>query len=339
MTSPLISVIIPVYNGQDYVINCIESIEKQSYSPLEIIVVDDGSTDDTRNILEGYVSVSKSANIKLIGLNDLGVSAARNLGIKSSQGEYVTFVDADDRLLPDTISNLYDALIKNEADVSGCKFTKWSEEAEWVKEINDSTKNPISEINGKCYVSKEYLSSQILNGNSRCWSKLYRRSLFDYVSFMEGLTIGEDMLFLIDLLPHVKKWVEIDYQGYGYFQNSKGAMYRPFNPKYLDQIKCWELAKMHTVASGFCENNSQAEFQITRNLIIGIMLVVGKISDLPRKKRSSYIKEIDLCHSKICENVKYRGAFKLLSIKYKLKTKLFYKHPQIYINAYHFLRK
>ena len=331
MTSPLISVIVPVYNGQDYVIKCIKSIEKQSYSPLEIIVVDDGSTDDTRNILEGYVSISKTANIKLIGLNDLGVSAARNAGISASTGDYLTFVDADDILLPDTISRLYDALIENDADVAGCSFIKWSKRDEVTNFPADSHTGTKS-----VFTSSEYLSQAILNENSRCWSKLYRRSLFENVYFMEGLTIGEDMLFLIDLLPHVKKWVEIDYPGYGYFQNPKGAMYRPFNLKYLDQIKCWRLAREHASQYGFFETEPSAESKITRNLIMGVMLVVGKLAKLSQKDSAEYGDVLTDIHCQLRHEAKNREAFKMLPFGYKVKTTLFTLCPSIYLFLYHF---
>lgn len=335
---PLISVIVPVYNGQDYVINCIESIEKQSYSPLEIIVIDDGSTDDTRNVLEGYVSVSKYENINLLSMDDRGVSAARNFGVKSSCGEFIAFVDADDRLLPDTISNLYNALINNDADVAGCTFSKWANEGDWKKvlsNVSDSLESTLD--NETCYTSKDYLSSQILNGNSRCWSKLYRRSLLkseassEKVSFREGLSIGEDMLFLVDLLPYVSKWVEIDYPGYGYFQNPKGAMYRPFNIHYLDQIKCWELVRDRAL-----KIDATTESKVTRNLIMGIMLVVGKYSGLSLKERKSFRFALTECEEKLKENIKNKEAYRMLPIGYKLKTALFGVAPSLYIWLYHF---
>ena len=347
MSNPLISVIVPVYNGQDYIINCIESIEKQTYAPLEIIVVNDGSIDDTKNVLEGFISVSNYDNIQLIELNDLGVSAARNAGIRAANGELISFVDADDRLMPDTISKLYDALIANEADVAGCKFTMWSDENEWKQILaNNSVVSPDSATPEKthesehCYISKKYLSSELLKGNSRCWSKLYKHSLLcassesihsDIVFFMEGLTIGEDMLFLCDLLPHVNKWVEIDYPGYGYYQNPKGAMYRPFTIKYLDQIRCWELVRERAV-----KMDSSVAAYVTRNLLMGIMLVIGKMAALPQKERSSYKDVITNIHSKLVIEIKNKGAYKMLPLDYKLKTTLFKVCPSLYLWLYSF---
>lgn len=337
MSNPLISVIVPVHNGRDYVINCIESIEKQIYSPLEIIVIDDGSTDDTREVLEEYLSVSNHENMRLLSMDDRGVSAARNFGIKSSSGEFISFVDADDRIMPDTISRLYNSLVTNEADVAGCKFTMWSTENEWKQSFENNLQK-----DEHCYTSKEYLSDQILSGNSRCWSKLYKRSLLntsselihpDKVSFTEGLTIGEDMLFLVDLLPHVNRWVEIDYPGYGYFQNPKGAMYRPFTMKYLDQIRCWELARERVV-----KIDSTTERMITRNLVIGIMLVIGKIATVSKVERCKLNDTINCCHSKLIEEMKRKGLAKLLPWGYKIKTFLFTLVPKLYIEFYHFSR-
>lgn len=336
MNKPLISVIVPVYNGQDYVINCIKSIEKQSYSPLEIVVINDGSTDQTQHTLEEYISASKHSNIKLIQMDDRGVSAARNAGIRESRGEFITFVDADDRLFPDTVSKLYDALISHDADVSGCYFTKWADENEWEQQLRTYAADTAMTFPEKCFNRREYLSEQLLNGNSRCWSKLYRRSLFENTSFMEGLTIGEDMLFLVNLLPHVKKWVEIDYKGYGYFQNPKGAMYRPFTMQYLDQIRCWELARKHILEFGLSTSDSQDASKMTRNLIMGIMLVVGKIAGLSKKERPAYKDVITDIHLQLRNEIKNKEAYKMLPFGYKLKISLFTACPSLYLWLYSF---
>ncbi|MDE6963459.1 MAG: glycosyltransferase, partial [Lachnospiraceae bacterium] len=106
---PLISVIVPVFNGQDYLEKCIESIEKQTYKNLEIIIINDGSTDDTAAVCvklrENY------ENIHVITTEDEGVSAARNAGIEAAKGEFLTFVDADDRLRPKTLKVLYNCIM------------------------------------------------------------------------------------------------------------------------------------------------------------------------------------------------------------------------------------
>ena len=232
---PLISVIVPVYNGERYLKNCIESIEAQSYEPLEIIVINDGSTDGTAEVCE---KLAKSyENLSFITTEDLGVSASRNHGIALAKGELLTFVDADDRIHPQMLQRLYEAMEQTGSDIAGCRFTIWNTEREWKIAANSV---PVSDQTHKLYEKQEYLRDQILCGNSRCWSKLYRKALLQQMHteewFREGMTIGEDMLFLMDLLPKTETVVEIDFHGYGYYQNPQGAMNRTFRPEYMDQI-------------------------------------------------------------------------------------------------------
>mgnify|MGYP003310250792 FL=1 len=102
---PLISVIVPVYNGQDYLANCIECILKQTYEQIEIIIINDGSTDGTGH--ECVRLKQKYPNIHVINMADEGVSAARNAGLDAAKGAFVTFVDADDRIRPKMLEVLY----------------------------------------------------------------------------------------------------------------------------------------------------------------------------------------------------------------------------------------
>ena len=133
---PLISVIVPVYNGQGYLADCIDSIEKQTYGNLEVIIINDGSTDRTAEVCDRLQTVY--GNVHVLNLDDEGVSAARNAGIEMSKGEFVTFVDADDRVRPDMIKILYDCMIGTQSDVAGCGFFLWRNEDEW-KQAADSS--------------------------------------------------------------------------------------------------------------------------------------------------------------------------------------------------------
>ena len=217
---PLISVIVPVYNGQDYLEKCIESIEAQTYENLEIIIINDGSTDGT-----GQVCVrlkERFANIHVITMEDEGVSADRNAGISAAKGAFVTFVDADDRLRPKMLEILFDGIMQTGSDICGCNFKIWKKEEEWDEFL--AQKYRISPA--RTYSATEYLNQQVICGNSRCWSKLYRRNLIGNLRFKTGLSIGEDMLFLVELLPYVRSVSEIEYPGYGYYQNPSGAMNR-----------------------------------------------------------------------------------------------------------------
>ena len=118
---PLISVIVPVYNGEQYITECIESILSQTYHNIEVIIIDDGSTDDTVRITRQYAAGDK--RIKLISQSNRGPSCARNLGLENARGSYITFVDADDVVSTDYLEVLYILLCETGADITACTFT------------------------------------------------------------------------------------------------------------------------------------------------------------------------------------------------------------------------
>ena len=321
---PLISVVVPVYNGQDYLDNCIRSIEGQTYEKLEVIIVNDGSTDETAIVCDRLRSGYD--NVRVLTLGDEGVSAARNAGVDAAEGDFITFVDADDRLCAETLRILYDCINDTESDVAGCGFFEWSNEEEWKRGAAvEGTSGP-----AVTYAAGRYLKDAVLCGNSRCWSKLYRRDIFDHVRFPENLTIGEDMLFLVKMLPFVRKIAETDYKGYGYFKNPSGAMNREFIPRYMDQITCWELAREEIRRMG-----EDLDAQVTALYMTGIMLTAGKLAMLTAAQRREQKKHIEVCHEKIKEAMRVPGAYGRLSAGYRLKTKVFSLCPNLYLYLYH----
>ena len=329
---PLISVIVPVYNGQDYLENCIRSIEDQTYAKFEVIIVNDGSTDGTAAVCDrlrvGY------DNVSVLTLGDKGVSVARNVGVGAAKGDYITFVDADDRLCPGTLQTLYDCMADAGSDVAGCGFFMWSSEEEW-RQGAARVKASSGRADEQTYVydADRYLKEALLCGNSRCWSKLYRREIFDKVRFPENLTIGEDMLFLVKMLPCVDRIVETDYKGYGYFRNPEGAMNREFTPGYMDQIICWELAReeiRHMAQS--------LDAQVTALYMMGIMLTVGKLAMLSASGRRKHKEYILTCHEKLKEAMRVSGAYGRLSAGYRLKARIFLLYPNLYLSLYHLRR-
>ena len=322
---PLVSVIVPVYNGQDYLENCITSIQHQTYTPLEIIIINDGSTDRT-----GAICVKlkeKYDNIHVITMEDEGVSAARNAGIDMAKGGFLTFVDADDRLRPRTLEVLYDSIMSTGSDMAGCRFQTFHSEPEWQGQL--LTLHRISEP--AVYKPAEYLKQEILKGNSRCWSKLYRRSVVGKLRFQKDLSIGEDMLFLMELLPYVKRIAETDYPGYGYYQNPKGAMMREFTIRYMDQITCWEMAREKAAAI-----DRSTEGEITTILLMSIMLVAGKSAFLSFPKRRKQREAVRVCRDKLKKELKVPGAYEGLSKGYRIKVRLFKTVPELYLALYHF---
>lgn len=119
---PLVSVVIPVYNAEDTIIACVKSVLEQTYKHIEIIVIDDGSTDTTRGLLEEYQKQVCINNLQIISQENAGPSKARNLGIKLAKGEYIAFLDADDTWLPMKLEKQMLCFVSNEIGLVGCRF-------------------------------------------------------------------------------------------------------------------------------------------------------------------------------------------------------------------------
>ena len=191
----LVSVIIPVYNVSRYMRQCIDSVICQSHTNLEIILVDDGSTDDSGIICEEYSS--SDDRISVYHTENQGLSAARNYGIDRANGQYIAFLDSDDWMEHHAIQTLLSEAIMTDADIVACGF--WFE---WVDRQQPSAKadNPIV-LSGD-EILQSYLTEPFLG--SAVWNKLYRTELFNSIRYPEG-RIYEDAATTYRLLDFAKK--------------------------------------------------------------------------------------------------------------------------------------
>lgn len=178
----LITVIVPVYNVEKYLPKCIESIINQSYKHIEIILVDDGATDNSGKICDEYAT--KDSRIKVIHKKNGGLSDARNKGIDASNGQYIVFIDSDDYVQEDMIIKLYENLVENDADISICGLSYVDEEG-----------HCIDSLNGNSPLKKEVLTSHgALTKLTECGGvyfvyacgKLYRKQIFNDIRFPYG---------------------------------------------------------------------------------------------------------------------------------------------------------
>lgn len=324
---PLVSVIVPVHNGENYLENCIRSIENQTRKNLEVIIINDGSQDGTAAVCDAMQAAYD--NVRVITMDDLGVSAARNAGLDKAEGELVTFVDADDRLHPDMLRVLNDCMTRTGSDIVGCRFFMWSDETRWEQAVRAVN----AEGETVTYDADSYLRDSLLQGNSRCWSKLYRMETIGDMRFQEGLSIGEDMLFVLKLLARAERIAEMDYQGYGYYQNPQGAINRAFTPRYMDQITCWRLAREEVL-----RRDKSLDGRVSALYLMGIMLTAGKLAELPATRRKQHEDCVRTCHRELKEIKKVPGACARLTAGYRLKVLTFSLFPHGYLWAYHLWR-
>lgn len=220
----LISVIVPVYNVEQYLRHCLASIGAQSYQNLEIILVDDGSSDGSGEICDSFAQTDSRCFV--VHQENQGSWAARNTGQKIAKGDFIMFVDGDDFLHKDAVKCLYEALIKHpECGLSMCKYKR-------TTSLEDSLS--VKEDRSEYVISLE----QLLNLGDKIlpdvvWNKLYRRSLIDGIWARE-YRIAQDLDFNYRVYMHLEFVVLIDSELYYWMQRSNSAMHQTtYRPSYL----------------------------------------------------------------------------------------------------------
>lgn len=236
--TPLISVIIPVYNVEDYLDPCLASIVAQTYSNLEIIVVDDGSTDGSGAIGDRWAE--RDSRIRVIHQDNGGLSAARNTGLDAMSGKLVIMVDSDDVLHPEAIKILLTTLQEYNADVVIPEFKSfYGNDVEW-SETTQSGRNP-RHYDGQGTLMAIYYQHDL--SNSSC-GRLFDASLFDGgVRFPDG-QYYEDLAIVYPLYQHCKHAVKIDDMLYGYRQRANSILGQ-FSPKRAHVIDICEQLERH----------------------------------------------------------------------------------------------
>ncbi|MBR1796582.1 MAG: glycosyltransferase family 2 protein [Clostridiales bacterium] len=227
---PKISVIIPVYNVEKYLRKCLDTVINQTFSDLEIILIDDGSTDGGLSVCKEYESLDQRVHVyhKPNG----GLSSARNYGIDKATGEYIGFVDSDDYISEDMYEVLYRNIITYNADISLCGLY------DIYNGIPQKVNNDhlVIEANAEETI-KIVMESEITSVTAV--NKLYKRELFDKVRYPEG-KVSEDAFVIVDLLMECNKAVITSDQKYYYIHREGSITTLKFRPQHLHVLEAYE---------------------------------------------------------------------------------------------------
>ena len=225
-----ISVIVPVYNVEPYLETCIKSIQRQTWTNLEILLIDDGSSDRSGKICDE--AAEKDARIRVIHQKNAGVSAARNRGLKEATGTYLAFVDADDWLEDQMYEYLMSLQKLYQADIAGYAFTV-------VYEPTGRQKQVFKGIQQGCLNTGEALvalhEGKILSGY--LWDKLYHRNLLPYLKFREDLVFAEDYEVLCTVMEHCHKVAYATIPMYYYLQRNFSACTRGYDASFAQTMQ------------------------------------------------------------------------------------------------------
>ena len=232
----MISVIIPVYNVERYLEECLNSLQHQTYTDIEVVLVNDGSTDNSKTICKRYCE--EDSRFLLINQKNQGQSVARNVGVAASKGEFIAFVDSDDIIQKNYLEKLMQYMTE-EVDIVESNFTVSKKDF-----LVENSKETTILFEGNSNEAVKIFPNHVLSVNPV--TKLYRREIVEAVPYPEGL-IFEDIYCGIGMLKYIRKIIKIDYVGYYYRQHQASTMHQDFSPKKLDVFTvCDKLVELYT---------------------------------------------------------------------------------------------
>lgn len=271
--SALVSIIVPAYNVERYLKDCADSLLRQTYTNIEIVIVNDGSTDGTRRVAD---SIRKQdSRVRVVHTPNMGVSCARNTGLEVARGDLICFVDGDDTIFSNSIELMVTVLQKYCADVATFKLqlVKSTSSQEMVARAGRYE----LAVSGNEALEKLLFGRDILN--SPC-AKLYTKKLLNGLLFFDKLAYGEDMLFNFHALQRANNVVITDTIVYDYLQRAGSAMRSSFNVKRLDSYR----AALYMDAEIRKVNDTNLNEAMLCKLFTEAISVA---STIPYKKRSS----------------------------------------------------
>jgi glycosyltransferase involved in cell wall biosynthesis len=216
----LISVIVPVYNAERYLARCVDSVLGQTHRELELILVDDGSSDASGAICDEYAA--RDPRVRVIHKANGGVSAARNDGLEASRGEFIAFCDNDDFYAPGMLERLWDMCLAGDCDVAQCRPAKGSDES--------LATPPREEV--RVLESRRMLENFYTEATIYIWDKLYRRRVWEGVRFPVGSYTGEDLFVVHRLLWAAGRVAVTRERLYYHFRNPGSVMQRGFDVRW-----------------------------------------------------------------------------------------------------------
>lgn len=225
----MISVIVPIYNAEANLKRCIDSVLSQTHNDFELILINDGSTDRSLEICENAALLDK--RVKVISIENSGVSNARNLGLENSKGDYISFIDSDDYVTPDYLYYLYETLISTSSDIA----------LGGTIDVKDGVERKTSEDNGEVFAIKARDFKWIGPlAHTVVWGALYRRKVIEELKFDSSLFVGEDTYFFAKALKNASTVSYVKRCMYYYVIYSESESHGSFTDKKVTLLSSWQ---------------------------------------------------------------------------------------------------
>ena len=301
---PSVSIVVPVYNVAQYLVQCLESLVNQTLKDIEIIIVDDGSTDESGKICDRYAA--QYPFIRLIHQNNAGLSAARKSGMAGVTGEYCGFCDSDDFVSPDFFEDLYLTAKKSNADIVQGGYTMYYSDHEQTAYIDARTNAAIKNNNGNA----DKLRDVMLLCPSLIWRRIHKTSLLKKynIEFDPSIRMAEDLHFSNQTILTANSFATADNAGYFYRQNREGRLTFVGDVRMLDLY--WQFDKLDK----FITSNNLKKVWAVNHLAVNIPL--HQIYRVDENLRNQYMDELLKRLT-----LKYWFMYVVSGIKFSLKMK------------------
>lgn len=268
MNPPLVSIIVPAYQAEPYLAQCLDSILGQTHKNIEVLVVNDGSRDKTGEICDAYAA--KDSRIRAFHKENGGVSSARNVALANAKGEYVVFCDSDDTLREEYVSHLVKLARDNDCQMAYCARAFWEDRTNYeTAGIPDPNKPIIMESR---QAMENLLRSRYIGGSPWCW--LMERSLLEGLSFDPALHLDEDYTFILQVLSRAKQICIDKTVLYNYYVNAQGIVRSKFNAKHLTSIDACEKMQAFLKEQGLLE---RMQSSIDSRFVVCSVLLLRKL--------------------------------------------------------------
>ena len=279
--SEKVSVIIPAYNAEKYLSECLDSVLNQTHQNIELIIVNDGSEDNTKVILDQYAA--RYENIKVVHTENGGVSRARNMGLDNADGKYVMFLDSDDLLVPNAVEILLRDLTDSNAGVAIGSMDSKTENIE-----ADLQGTSVNIWNGTEALEKSLEDNPFMY--SSC-AKLYKREFVENVRFSEGRKIHEDSYFVFRVFLNKPIVIARDIHIYKYRVNENSASHEAFSEKYFD-ILYFANEKYKTVEENYPHLLDKAKNMLVKSNIAMLQCLLNTNEKKYKKDIKNCIREV-----------------------------------------------
>lgn len=229
----MVSILVPVYNSEKYLRQCLDSIVNQTYKDLQVVIVDDGSIDNSLSICREYAD--KYEFIEVYHQGNAGVASARNALLDKARGDYTIFIDSDDWIEPDMIEGLLHYITEYDLDIAICGSV--SEYNDSATAVDTSYCSPL--IDNREEAVKKFILHKELNGS--LWNKLVLTSLFHNLRFAKDIWYGEDALMMWQVLQRVNRIGTVLTAYYHYRMNDASISHQSFGPKKMSGHQVWAI--------------------------------------------------------------------------------------------------